>query len=188
MRRFLNWSAVAAVAVAGLMFPGLARADINLSLPTGYDAALAVDPSIDPPPTDGSAFAVGGFQGVPQPQNNNNAFSAHYDKSGNAFGHWNETLAANSIFGTAGQFKIRADITCLSINGPDAAVGYVVTDSASNDLPPGSNAVVALHDSGLPNGAGDMYGYFNGADASTCAAFVGFASFTITNGNISIHD
>lgn len=183
--RFLRLSAVAAIAIAGFVFPGFARADINLSLPTGYDAALAVDPNIDPPPSDGSAFAVGGFQGVPEPQNNNNAFSAHYDKNGNAFGHWNETLAGNA--GTP-VFQIRADITCLSISGPDAAIGYVVTQSASNDLPPGSQAVVGLHDSGLPGGVGDRYAYLNGASASTCAFFVGDAFFTITNGNISIHD
>jgi hypothetical protein len=185
MKRALMWTAVAALAIAGLVFPGLARADLNLSLPTGYDAALAVDPTIDAPPTDGSPFAVGGFQGIGAILNNNIAFSAQFDPLGNAFGHVNVTVTSGSV---QSPVQIRGDVTCLSIIGSDAAIGYIVTEAASNDLPPGSSNVLAVHDSGLPSGTGDTYAFAGGAPADACPSLVGLASFPIANGNISVHD
>jgi hypothetical protein len=186
MRRSLKLSAVGVLATAGLLFPGLAHADINLSLLNAYDAALAVDPTMPAPPTDGSGFAVGGFQGAVADgtQNNNNAFSAHFDHYGNAFGHLTETV----VSGTTQTFKFRGDITCLRISGSDAAMGYVATESASNSLPPGSQGVLAVHDTGLPGGAGDTYAYYPGAAARPCSAYAYRAFFTIVNGNISVHD
>lgn len=183
--RFLRWSAVAAIAIAGLVFAGFARADINLSLPSGYDAALAVDPTIDAPPTDGSPFAVGGFQGIGALLNNNIAFSAQFDKLGNAFGHVSVTVTSGSV---QSPVQIRGDVTCLSISGSDAAIGYVVTEAAANDLPPGSTNVLTVHDSGLPSGTGDSYAFHGGAPASECPAVVGVAPFPIHNGNVSVHD
>jgi hypothetical protein len=187
MRRLLRWNAVLALALAGLVFPGLVRADLNLTdEQDAYNAALAIDPTLDPPPADGSPFAVGGFQGIGAIGNNNIAFSAHFDPNGNAIGYVSVTVTSDGI---QAPVQVRGDVTCLSVSGSNAALGYVITDTAANDpLPPGFQAVLTVHDGNASDGTGDLYAFANGAPANTCPDWVGIASNPITNGNINVHD
>lgn len=182
MTRIRSWSAIAVLAFAGLVFPGLARGDADVQ--NAYDAALAVDPTLDAPPSDGSPFAVGGFQGlaVDGVDHVNIGFSAHFDSSGAPFGHVSETETNAGV----PNLQARYDVVCLSINGHDAAMGLVVTQAASNDTGPGTQRVLAVRDTGAPGGAGDEYAFYNTA-SSTCAAYTDAASVPITNGNIAVH-
>jgi hypothetical protein len=106
----------------------------------------------------------------------------------NPSGHINATLPSP---GTPGDtFHVRLEVVCLAVVGNLAAVGAVVTESSSNDLPPGTPFVVLYRDTGLPGGAGDSIEPLLGAPAMDCAAFVGLAAASppVRNGNISIYD
>lgn len=106
----------------------------------------------------------------------------------NPSGHINATLPSP---GTPGDtFHVPLEVVCLAVVGNLAAVGAVVTESSSNDLPPGTPFVVLYRDTGLPGGAGDSIEPLFGAPAMDCAAFVGLAAASppVRNGNISIYD
>jgi hypothetical protein len=174
------------LAIGGLTLSGFAQADSGAAdVQEAYAAALAVDPTLDAPPADGSPFAVGGFQGLTTPgvDHINVGFSAHFDSSGAPFGHVSQTETNEGV----PNLQVRYDVVCLSINGSDAAMGLVVTQAASNDPGPGAQRVLAVRDTGAPGGAGDEYAFYNTA-ANTCPAFTHGASLTITNGNIAVHD
>jgi hypothetical protein len=85
-----------------------------------------------------------------------------------------------------GSFQGRFRVTCLVVVGPEAAMGLVPTDAASND---GENEVVfTVLDSGLGGGAGDMFGFLLDTPADSCAAGIGEAVVPIEHGNILVHD
>lgn len=182
-RRFV----VLAVAVLAIAVPGSARATYSLlDLQQATDALQAVDPTIDPPPNDSSKdFAVGGFHGT---DNNNVGFSAHSGPLGqDAQGHLSETIPL--FYGTPPHtYQGRFRITCLSVLGPDAAMGLVPTDAAANDQP--AEFVFAVHDSRLPGGMGDQYVFIPDTPAADCTGLEIFATFgfTIERGNILVND
>ncbi len=167
--------------VGVIVFPSSASATVDLlDFQSAVDDMLAVDPTLDPPPNDGKHdFVVGGFQAATY----NTAISAHSDPSGqDVFGF--ETNTARN-----GGDKYRSRVTCLAVSGNVAAYGVVVTHSESNTLPPGTQFVDVVRDSGLPGGAGDGWRFFPGP-AKNCALFIGAASIAppIERGNILVHD
>jgi hypothetical protein len=103
-------------------------------------------------------------------------------------GHNNATLPLPDMPGVT--FKVRLDVVCVAVAGNLAAIGAVVTESASNDLPPGTPFVVVFRDTGLPGGAGDAIEPFPGLPPAACADFVGLAAAAppLRNGNVSIFD
>jgi hypothetical protein len=145
-------------------------------------------------PTFGSATAVAGDMdrvvgGARDAFDANVAISARSGPSGeDAFGHNNATLPFPGTPGDTIQVRLR--VTCLAVAGNLAAAGAVVTDSASNDVPPGTNFVIVFRDTGLPGGDGDAVEPFFGAPAATCSEFVPLAAVAppIRNGNIHVHD
>jgi hypothetical protein len=119
----------------------------------------------------------------------NVSFSARSGLSGqNPHGHINATVPFPGTPGDTLQFRL--EVTCLAVAGNLAAAGAVVTESSSNDVPPGTNFVVVFRDTGLPGGQGDGVAPFLGAQASTCATFLPLAAAAPPNrsGNVSIHD
>ena len=119
----------------------------------------------------------------------NVSISAHSGPNGeDPGGHNNATLPLPDMPGVT--FKVRLDVVCVAVVGNLAAVGAVVTESASNDLPPGTPFVVVFRDTGLPGGAGDAIEPFPGVPPADCADFVGLAAaaLPLRNGNVSIHD
>jgi hypothetical protein len=157
--------------------PWLARADHTL---LDFQSALAelwaVDPSIAPPPDNGSRdFAVGGFQG---PAGNNIGFSAHSDPAGaEPQGHLSETIPNGGM--------ARYVVTCLQVAGNHAALGLVPADNAANDVQ--QQFVLSVMDSRMPGGAGDLFAFIQ-VPANTCRDFVFTAQFPLTHGNIVVHD
>jgi len=115
--------------------------------------------------------------------------SAHSGPNGeDAFGHLSATLPSP---GTPGDtFHVRLDVTCLAVEDNLAAIGGFVTDSSSNDLPPGTPFVVVFRDTGLPGGQGDSVAPFAGAPAALCEVFLPAAETSppVRNGNVLIHD
>jgi hypothetical protein len=170
-----------AVAVACIAAPGTARATHTLlDFQSALEALWEVDPSLEPPPDNGSRdFAVGGFQGPVD--DNNFGFSAHSGPLGqDPRGHLSETIH--------GEFQGRFKVTCLRVVGKMAAMGLVPTDNAANDA--AAQFVLSVFDSGLPGGAGDRFALIE-TSAATCAAFVGIAAAggsPLEHGNISVHD
>lgn len=119
----------------------------------------------------------------------NVSFSARSGPSGeNARGHINATVPFPGTPGDTLQFRLK--VTCLAVAGGLAAAGVVVTESSSNDVPPGANFVVVFRDTGLPGGQGDAVEPFPGEPAATCADFVPLAALAPPNrsGNVQIHD
>lgn len=119
----------------------------------------------------------------------NVSFSARSGPSGqNPHGHINATVPFPGTPGDTLQFRL--EVTCLAVAGNLAAAGAVVTESSSNDVPPGTNFVVVFRDTGSPGGQGDGVAPFLGAQASTCATFLPLAAAAPPNrsGNVSIHD
>jgi hypothetical protein len=119
----------------------------------------------------------------------NVSISAHSGPNGeDPRGHNNATLPLPDMPGVT--FKVRLDVVCVAVVGNLAAVGAVVTESASNDLPPGTPFVVVFRDTGLPGGAGDAIEPFPGLPPAACADFVGLAAAAppLRNGNVSILD
>jgi hypothetical protein len=144
----------------------------------------AVDPTLNPPPNDGTRdFVVGGFQSASY----NTSLSAHSDPMGQDV-HGFET---NTTRG--GDEKYRQRVTCLAVaetpDGNVAAYGLVVTHSASNVVPPGTEYVEVVRDSGLPGGQFDGWLSFD-SPAENCPAFLEIAPFaaTIVRGNILVHN
>jgi hypothetical protein len=173
---------VLAAALVAIALPaGAGGAYLLLDYQSATDALQAVDPSIDPPPNDPSKdFAVGGYQGI---ENNNVGFSAHSGPLGqDAQGKLSETVPAFSPTTFQGRFVV----TCLVTDGKNAALGLVPTTSASNDQP--DEFVLAVHDSGLAGGIGDLEAFIPNVPASACAAGVGEAVFPIERGNILVND
>jgi hypothetical protein len=119
----------------------------------------------------------------------NLGFSAQSGPGGeNPYGHINATLP---FPGTPGDtFQVRLEVTCLAVVGNLAAAGAVVTESSSNDLPPGLSFVVVFRDTGLPGGEGDAVEPFFGAPDALCSAFLPFAAVAppLLNGNVLIND
>jgi hypothetical protein len=168
---------VVVLVVTGLTVPRPVRAlHTLLAFQSALEALWAVDPTMEPPPDNGSRdFAVGGFQG---PDGNNFGFSAHSGPSGeDPRGHLSETIPG---FGQA-----RFRVTCLKVFGNQAALGLVPTDAASNDVD--SEFVLSVKDSGLPGGAGDLFAFIQ-RPAANCRTYVNAAVFPITRGNLVVHD
>jgi hypothetical protein len=178
---------VIVAAVVAIAVPAAARAGYSLF---DYQSALnslqLMDPTIDPPPNNPNTdFAVGGFQGQ---DDNNVGFSAHSGSLGeNAQGHLSETIPL--FFPTASRtYQGRFEVTCLSVLGPDAALGLVPTDAASNDQQ--AEFVLVVHDSGLPGGTGDLEAFVPNVAPTDCTGFVALAffGFPIERGNILVND
>jgi hypothetical protein len=182
MRKLLAIAAVI-LAFAFVLAAGTTNAGIVdlLDFQAAVDAALAADPTLDSPPNDGGHdFVVGGFQGT---GDNNIGFSAHSGPLGEEpFGHLSQTIPQGR--------KDRFTVTCLAVAGNRAALGLTPTDAASNEFV--GERVLAVMDSGLPGGTGDMYGYYgvsgSGVPANTCALYVNGAAFPVEHGNILVHD
>jgi hypothetical protein len=119
----------------------------------------------------------------------NVSFSARSGPGGeDPGGHINATVPLPGTPGDTLQFRL--EVTCLAVVGGLAAAGAVVTESSSNDVPPGTNFVVIFRDTGLPGGQGDAVEPFPGAPAATCASFVPLAALAPPNrsGNVQVFD
>jgi hypothetical protein len=183
---------VLAATIVAIAVPARATADYSLlDFQSAVDALNAVDPTIDPPPNDPSNdFVVGGFQGQ---ENNNFGFSAHSTPLGEEpQGKLTETIPRPLTDTGTSTYQARFSVTCLAVDGKDAAIGLVPTDAASNDQH--DQFVLSVHDSGLPGGALDRYALLSDFDifASDCALYVFEAldpfAFTIKRGNILVND
>ena len=187
-RKALFILVAAALAIA---ITGSAGAYSLLDFQSAVAALNEVDPTIKPPPNDPSKdFAVGGFRGQGNNDDgflNNVGFSAHSGSLGeNPKGHLSETEPHLFPPGSSSTYQGRFRVTCLAVVLNEAALGLVPTDAASNDLQ--DEFVFAVRDNGLPNGAGDEYGFYN-APADLCEFFViEGAFFPIQRGNILVHD
>jgi len=124
-------------------------------------------------------FAVGGFT---RGNGAHVGFSAHSGAlDENPFGHLSSTLP--------GVRQERYEVTCLAVAGNRASIGLVPTDAGSNDAT--IETVLVVIDSGLPGGAGDVYGFVlnPGVQAKDCAAFVlATPPFSPSSGNIVVKD
>jgi hypothetical protein len=192
MKSFRKWIAVAAASLTAgfLVAPGTITAGIVdlLTFQAAVDAAQAVDPTLAAPANDGNHdFAVGGFERSNTPTNGGHTgFSAQSHPNGQApSGHLSSTFDSSPTSPTPG-VKQRYDVVCLAVSGNEAAIGMVPTNSPKTNT--GSDQVLAVEDSGMPGGAGDMYAFYVGADPTDCATYVGGAVFAPLRGNILVHD
>ena len=115
--------------------------------------------------------------------------SARSDPNGaNPSGHINATLPSPGSPGDT--FQVRIKVTCVAVAGNLAAVGGIISESSSNDNPPGSDFVVVFRDSGLAGGEDDAVEPLAGAPAALCADFVPLAAAAppILSGNITVND
>lgn len=178
---------VLAASVAAVAIPATAGAVYSLiDFQSATDALVAVDATIDPPPNDPNRdFVVGGFKTI---DNTNFAVSAHSGAMGeNRQGHVSETRT--QFFPTSpSTFQGRFRVTCLFVEGNDAALGLVPTDTASNDQ--ANQFVLLVRDSGLPGGTFDQEVLIPDVSAQDCAELVIFAGdgFLIESGNILVND
>ena len=126
MKRML----LALTLVVGLfVFPSSASATHDLlGFQSAVDAMLAVDPTLDPPPNDGTRdFVVGGFHAF---GNTLWGLSAHSGPLGEApFGHVSQTQ--QQISGETKHARWR--VTCLDVDGDLAAATGIPTEARSND-------------------------------------------------------
>jgi hypothetical protein len=173
--------------MVAIAVPASATADYSLpALQSAVDALNAFDPTIDPPPNDPNQdFVVGGFQGE---RNNNVGLSAHSGPLGQgAQGHVSETVPL--FYGVPPRtYQGRFAVTCLSVLGPNAALGLVPTNAASNDQD--AQFVLLVHDSGLPGGTGDQEAFVPDVAAEDCTGLEALADlgFPIERGNILVND
>jgi hypothetical protein len=192
MTSFRKWIAVAAASLTAgfLVAPGTISAGIVdlLTFQAAVDAAQAVDPTLAAPTNDGNHdFAVGGFERSNTPTNGGHTgFSAQSHPNGQApSGHLSSTFDSSPTSLTPG-VKERYDVVCLAVSGNEAAIGMVPTSSPKTNT--GMDQVLAVEDSGMPGGAGDMYAFYIGADPTDCATYLGGAVFPPLRGNILVHD
>ena len=145
-RRFANLRALAVAALTALFIaaPGpVAAADIDLlDLQAAVAAAQEVDPTLDPPPTDGTRdFVVGGFQSG----DSNNGLSAHSGPAGeDPWGHVSRTVPENPEV-----VQERWRVTCVNVQGNLALVGAVPMQTGSSSPLP---FLFMLRDSGPGGG------------------------------------
>jgi hypothetical protein len=152
-------------------------------------AMLEFDPTLDPPPDNpGRDFVVGGAQFIGGLANV--GVSAHGGPDGeDPKGHVSDT--APFPMDPTKPDQIRISVTCLAVSGNLAAVGGIVTESSSNDFPPGTNIVYLFRDSMIPGGQGDgMQSFLAQADGCHDPFFMAAAAGAppINHGNILIHD
>jgi hypothetical protein len=166
-----------ATLVAVFVAAPVARASIvnPLTFNAAVNAAQAFDPTVAPPANDGKHdFAVGGFEGAFM---EHLGFSAQSGPQGQApSGHVSGTYAKGE--------KYRWRVTCLAVEGKDAAIGLVATEAPPSNA--AFEAVFTVHDGG-PGAAGDLYAFFE-YPASKCAEGVGAAFVPIKSGDILVHD
>jgi hypothetical protein len=157
-----------------------------LDFQSAVAALNEVDPTIKPPPNDPSNdFAVGGFHGT---EGNSVGFSAHSGSRGeNPKGHVSETRPHFFPPGSSSTLQGRFRVTCLAVDGTEAALGLVPTEASSNDLE--AQFVLLVRDNGLPNGTGDQYAFAD-AEAASCEfiLLIDEPIFTIESGNILVND
>jgi hypothetical protein len=148
-------------------------------------SAVALRPGPVTADSGSAAFAVGGgFENFPAgPQHF--AFSAHQDSGMAPSGHvvvWQDT--------TSGRLMLVGDVTCLTVAGNHAAVGFLITKSNISFGPVGTFGLFSATDNGQP---------VNGQPVDTMTdVFVGFATepacappaaeTPIVSGNILVHD
>jgi hypothetical protein len=176
---------VLACAAMSLFFvTAAAGSDDLLELQSAVDALHQVDPAIDPPPSSGGDYVVGGadvsflFAG-------STAITAHSSPLGDdPRGIWIGAMPATQPpTSTVGQVK------CLAVAANLAAVGIEVTRSDAFEQ--GSELVILVRDSGLAGGVGDGIDIFPGeVPADSCPAHVAdaAAASSINHGNFVVHD
>jgi hypothetical protein len=162
--------------------PSSASATFDLvEFEAAVDAMHAVDPALDPPPTDGRRdFVVAGFRAF---GNSNWGVSAHSGPSGEEpFGHLSVTLQMG-----LGQFRWR--VTCLDVDGPIAVAGGVPTEAASNDS---KGPLLFFFLDGGPGGTFDRVARIEESPLDChnpfWDAFLLAESQLIDRGNILVHD
>jgi hypothetical protein len=124
--------AVAALTALFIAAPGpVAAADIDLlNFQAAVAAAQAVDPTLEPPPSDGSKdFVVAGFQ----QDDMNWAVSAHSGPAGeDPFGHVSLTVPELSSDDKQGRWRV----ICVNVGGVERTGGFaLITVVPSNGLP-----------------------------------------------------
>lgn len=144
----------------------------------------------------GDRFVVGGgrygreFPNCPT----NFSLNAHVNGQG-PHGTQNVTMT-NSDKGCPGQGHIRANVTCLAVNGNDAEIRGDILDQTGSlgpqFFPAGDTVLVTdVQDNGKPStGVPDtivQYVDTTGTDLA-CAPPSGDQYFTVDNGNITVHD
>jgi hypothetical protein len=190
-------SAVAMLAVAFLVTPGVAGADIVdlFSFQSAVDAAQAIDPSIAAPPNDGGHdFAVGG--GRTASDDLGFGFSAHSGPLGqDPQGHMSFGLSLAPPFPKVAQVTV--DVTCLTVVGNVATIGGEFTHVNAPGGGPvpvvqeGGGGLFVVTDNGNPvNGQSlDQFAFVSVLNAPpTICPFFGAVAGPLANGNILVHD
>jgi hypothetical protein len=172
--------AATAAATVAVLVPATVRATIvdALTFQSAVDAAQAVDPTLQAPSNDGQHdFVVGGFTRA-NVEMSHTGFSAQSGPHGQApSGH----LSSTSDTG----LKERYTVTCLVVDGQDAAIGLVPTDTPKSNT--ATQQVLAVHDGG-PGGTLDTYAFYQD-NANDCPQWLHECTFfTPLNGNILVHD
>jgi hypothetical protein len=172
--------AITTATLAGVLLAApMAHASIVnlLTFNAAVTEAQLVDPMLAPPANDGNHdFAVGGFEGIFM---EHWGFSAQSGPQGQApSGHLSATIADGA--------KGRWEVTCLAVEGKDAAIGLVPTEAPPSNV--AEELVLVVHDGG-PGPAGDKYASLI-AHASECARFLIFSPLgsPIMSGDILVHD
>jgi hypothetical protein len=112
-------------------------------------------------------------------------FEASIDGNGNVKGQFQATFTVPSV-------KFHADITCLAVDGNDAWMGAVVTQTHDPvAFPVGTEGVIRARDNGQgANAADDELGYWVLTSASSCTAMrtdgVYGALFPWIHGNVQV--
>ena len=166
------------VALSGMALAALALAAFFFAAPSGAST------EVDPLATSGYDYAIGGFE---RANGGHVGFEAYSDPDGaNPFGHLSSTIDNNTI-GSTGTIQSRYDVVCLAVSGNEAAIGLVPTGSPPDNA--GTPRVLIVLDSGLPGGAGDLYGFVIQKNAPTrCAHYLGTPPFAPLSGDIVVHD
>jgi hypothetical protein len=164
-----------ACTTASLVLAGAASATHDLlEFDSAVSALHQVDPTIDPPPSSGGDFVVGGGQAVGA----HLAIAAHGGQSGE---DPRGTFRCPGCDGT-----IVARVTCLAVSLNRAAVGVVVTKSDADSIPGGTELIVRLDD--LGRGTADSVSLLAGF-ATLCVGHLGLpAQIPIEHGNFLVHD
>lgn len=179
---------VVAVLSATLAAGGTAGAtDGLLDYGSAVESLYSFDPTLDPPPNDPNRDVVVG--GAQDAFNSNVGLSAHSGPLGEApFGHVSLTqlVLPTPPFNPS---QVRLRVICLAVAGNLAVVGGIVTESSSNNAPPGTGFIAAIRDSMVPGGAGDGLTVQSGP-AAFCPFLLGMAAVSapIVHGNLLVHD
>lgn len=170
-----------------------------LDNPSGMSCTLTQPTALDPASNsnDPGSFVVGGGRYFAPGTSCaiNFGMSGHVDKNGVAHGTQTAT-ESNSTQECGGQGHIKANVTCVAVNGNLAEIrGNIMEQSGSlgpQFFPPGDTVMVTdVQDNGNPSsGVPDriQQGVAPAGSENACAANVASPAFTVDRGNVTVHN